>query len=975
MTVEFRLLGDIEVRVDGRGIDTGHARQRCVLVALLVDVNRSVPADHLIDRVWADRPPYRARNALSAYLSRLRQLMAGADDVRITREPGGYVLSADPLSVDLHRFRHLVGQARAAGRPADASALFDQALQLWRGEAFATVDTPWFSDLRTSLEAERLAVTLDRNDVALLAGRHSELLGELSAAVRSHPLDERFAGQLMLAQYRSGRQADALGTYQQVRHRLLDELGADPSPPLQQVHQQILTGDDAPTADDQADTGVSRSVEPPGPSAPDRARSNLPRRATSFVGRDEEVVRVAAALRASPLVTLAGVGGVGKSRLAVEAAARQQALFPDGVRLCELAPLDDGGAVGHAVAAALGVQQQHGLTIEQTVIEYLRVRRLLLVLDNCEHVLDAAASLLDQVVQHCPDVALLATSREPLGVEGEQILPVPPLPAEAATALFADRARANRPDFRLDLEGVGAVAEICRRLDGLPLAIELAAARMRAMNAEELAGRLDGGRFVSRGPRGSPPRHQSLAAAIDWSYRLLSEAEKSLFTRLSVFAGGFDVGAVHGVCAEQGTTEDDTLDLLTGLVDKSMVSPMSGRHRSRYRVLETLRAYGRDRLREAGLEDRLSRRHATYFTELAEQAARAMQGADERAWVERALPDYDNLRAAFERAAAERDADLALRLVTSLPELAHLRVGYESAGWAERALELARSDHPLFAAAVGSAARGAWNRGDFARARSLAVTADGRTPARGTGRIAYPGDVLADVALYEGDVDAALRHYDAEVLRARRDGDPIRLVWSLYYVAVCHAVGRASERGLAAAQESLQVARSTANPTALSMACYALGLVLKKSDPGRALALFDEAGELAASVRNFWWHGTALMEAAATRAVHGDAAGAARAFVEVLDHWDRVGDWSQQWLNLRYVVRLLVRLGADEDAVVLHHALVAAGKPSPLEADRLALLAGSIGEQGFASAALRGSGLSGADAVRQARAGLRLHAV
>jgi tetratricopeptide (TPR) repeat protein len=541
--------------------------------------------------------------------------------------------------------------------------------------------------------------------------------------------------------------------------------------------------------------------------------------------------------------------------------------------------------------------------------------------------------------------------------------------------LFADRARANRPDFRLDREDVGAVAEICRRLDGLPLAIEIAAARMRAMNAAELASRLDGGRLVSRGPRGTPSRHQSLAAAIEWSYRLLSEPEKALFARLSVFAGGFDIDGAHGVCAEPGTTADDTLDLLTGLVDKSMVTAVNSWPRSRYRVLETLRAFGRERLREAGLEAGLARRHARYFTELAEQAARAMHGADEREWVERALPDYDNLRAAFERVSADQDADLALRLVTSLPELAHLRVGYESADWAERALAFADPDHPLFAAAVGSAARGAWNRGEFARARSLAATAGGRVPGRGTGRVAYPGDVLADVALYEGDVDAALRHYDAEVLRARRDDDPIRLVWTLYYVAVCHAVRRASERGLPAAQESLEVAEKTANPTALSMASYALGLVVKKSDPDRALALFDEAGELAASVRNFWWLGTAMMEAAATRAVHADAAGAARAFIEVLDHWDRVGDWSQQGINLRYVVRLLVRLGADHDAVVLHYALVAAGRSSPLDAARIAMLVRGLGEQRHAAAARHGSGLSGAAAVRHARTSLRRHVV
>ncbi len=285
------------------------------------------------------------------------------------------------------------------------------------------------------------------------------------------------AGQLMLAQYRSGRQADALDTYQQIRHRLVAELGADPSPPLRLVHQHILDGDAAQPAADSAGGPAVRHPQAV------RQDGNLPRRATSFVGRDSEVARVVEATRDSPLVTLTGVGGVGKSRLALEAAARDQERFPDGVWLCELAPLDDSAAVSHAVAAALRLQQHHGLSIEQTVIEYLRGRELLLVLDNCEHVLDAAARLVDQVVRQCPKVVVLATSREALGLDGEQILPVPPLPVQDATALFADRAKAGRPDFRLDSEADGAVAEICRRLDGLPLAIELAAARMRVMNS------------------------------------------------------------------------------------------------------------------------------------------------------------------------------------------------------------------------------------------------------------------------------------------------------------------------------------------------------------------------------------------------------------------------------------------------------------------------------------------------------------
>jgi len=921
VAVEFRLLGDVEARLDGQRLEIGHVRQRCVLVALLVDVNHPVAPDQLVDRVWADEPPHNARNALAAYMSRLRQLFAETEAVQIVRKPGGYVLTADALSVDLHRFRRLVSDARAAAEPAHAADVFERALELWRGEPFATLDTPWMNDVRTAVEAERLSAVLDRNDAALRVGRHGELLGELSAALQAQPLDERLAGQLMLAQYRCGRQAEALDTYRLMRERLVDELGVDPSPTLREALQQILDGD----------PGAAAAVAAPVP-PPDRPPVvSLPRRPTSFIGRQQELASVADALHAGPLLTLTGVGGVGKTRLALEVAARESERFRDGVWLCELAPLDDGAAVGHAIAAALRLQQRQGLDIEATVIEYLGTRQLLLVVDNCEHLLDAAASLVDQIVTWCPEVTVLATSREALGVDGERLLAVPPLAVEDAAELFADRAKAGRPDFDLDREPIGAVAEICRQLDGLPLAIELAAARIRVMSSLDLARRLDGLRLLRGGARGALPRQQSLAATIDWSYRLLAEPEQALFMRLSVFAGGFDLGAAHGVCCEDGSTEDDTLDLLTGLVDKSMVTVRSGADRTRYVILETLRSYGRERLCELGIDDRFAVLHAAYFTELAERAAAGMHTADERAWVERILPDYDNLRTAFDYAMAAHDIDAALRLVTSLPEFVHLRIGFEASGWAERALEVADPEHSLFAAAVGFAARGAWNRGDQARARKLASLADGRLPGRGNGRVAYPGDVLADVALYEGDPAAALAHYEKEMARARRDDDPIRLVWTLFYVAICQAALRTPEAGVGAAEDAVRVADDTANPTARSMGRYALGLVLKKSDPDSALALFDEAAEFAASVQNFWWHGIALMEAASTRGVHGDPARAASDFVEVLDHWDRVGDWSQQWLNLRYVTRFLMRVGADDDAVALHRALLRAGKPSPLD--------------------------------------------
>ena len=358
MIVEFRLLGEVEALIAGRPVDTGHARQRQVLAALLVEANRPVPVDQLIDRVWGDRPPHRARNALSGYLSRLRQQLAPATDVRIERVPGGYRLAVDPLAVDLHRFRHLVRQARVAGAADTAATIFDHALELWRGEPLAGLDTPWFAGIRTSLWAERLAVALDRNDAALQAGRHTDLLGELGAGVRAHPLDERLAGQLMLAQFRSGRQADALDTYRQLRRRLRDELGVDPGSALRAVHQQILTGDaDAPAAAPPvAATPVPTGTVPAAaPWHPDLSVAPLER--TEPLRRLEEL----RAADTGRVALISGEAGVGKSTLvaafATQAAAGVRVLFGACDPLLtprELGPLHDvGRQTGGALAAAL----------------------------------------------------------------------------------------------------------------------------------------------------------------------------------------------------------------------------------------------------------------------------------------------------------------------------------------------------------------------------------------------------------------------------------------------------------------------------------------------------------------------------------------------------------------------------------------------------------------------------------------------
>jgi predicted ATPase/DNA-binding SARP family transcriptional activator len=959
--MDFRILGPLEVVSESGPIAVGGAKPRALLAALLVYRGSVVPTGRLLEALWGEDPPRHALESLRAYASRLRSVLEQAGGGPALRfRATGYVLDVPAGRVDAAEFERLFELARshiAGGDDVGAVPVLEAALALWRGEAlseFADCDLVRAETAR--LAQLRVLAVEERVDALLRLGRHAEVIPQLEDLVRLFPGRERPVMQLMRALYGCGRQADALGAYQELRTRLVEELGVEPSPPTRLLHRQVLAQDPALTT-------------PTSPSA-----GNLPRSPTCFLGRDREVAEVSAALRAAPVVTLTGVGGVGKSRLALEVATRERGRFRDGVWMTELAPLRHADAVGHAVAVALRVRQRAGLSIEQTLVEYLRGRCLMLVLDNCEHVLEATRRLLDDVVWYCPRVVVLATSRAPVGADGEQLWPVPPLSVRDATSLFVRRAQAAWPRFRTDRETVDAVEEICRRLDGLPLAIELAAARMRAMSATELLQRLDGGHVLVGGRGANGQRHhQSLAATIDWSYRLLSPREQRLFDRLSIFAGGADLDAVHALCAEPDVTEDDTLQLLAGLVDKSMVQPVRAALGTRYQVLETLRSFGRDRLGERGEQAELARRHAGYFVELAERVGRGVLGPDEPAWAQRSRVEHDNFRAAWQWAIANSDVDLALRLITSLPMLSGALAVHEITQWADRILDLTPEAHPLYVAALGVAARGAWGRGEHGRVRELAARARGRVPAPGSCYFLYPNpaDVVADVCLYTGDGDGALRHYEAELDRARRGDDPPRLVWTLYRVAQCHAMRGTPALGLPVGRECLRLADELGNPTFRFGALYALGQLVKGSDPDRALALFDQATALGASAHNDWSYGIALMEAVATRAVHGDAHIAARSTLEVLDLWDRLGGWNQQWRNLAHVVHLFARLGAEEDAVTLHHCLVAAAKPSSLDSSRLArLLDGPHGER-FASAAARGAALTRAEAVTLARTRLR----
>jgi len=695
--VRIALLGPLELRA-GTGlpvVEVAGARLRRLLLRLALDPGRVVTGGQLVDAVWDARPPAGAANALQALVSRLRRLLPGV----VESHPSGYRLAVPAEAVDAVRFEALAlaGREQLGRDPDRARALLGEALALWRGPALADAAGAAFAGPAVArLDDLHRHALEDRVEADLAAGASDRLVAELEELVAARPLSERLGGQLLRALALTGRQADALGAYERLRARLADELGIDPSPELQALHVAVLRGElhpaapatpGAPAAAPPAPAG--RPAAAPAPSA--AARTNLRAPITSFVGRDDDLARITAALAGARLVTLTGPGGAGKTRLAAEAAARLLDRMPDGVWMVELGSVIDPVDLPQAVLSLFGARELRllappGATAVpplERLVEAIDGRRLLLVLDNCEHLVAAAAALADHLLARCPGLSVLATSREPLGIAGEVLHPVGPLavpdgdvlPAEAlafpAVRLLADRAAAARPGFAVDQATTGPVLRICRALDGMPLAIELAAARLHALSPTQVAARLnDRFRLLADGRRPVLRRHQTLRAVIDWSWELLGPAEQVLLRRLSVFAGGATLEAVERVCAGPdpgGLAADEVLYLLAGLVDKSLVvAAEADGDGVRYRLLETVRAYGAERRREAGEDEALARAHAGWFLELAERAEPELRRRDQLRWLARLAAERDNLHAALRWAVDRGEAAVALRLAAAL---------------------------------------------------------------------------------------------------------------------------------------------------------------------------------------------------------------------------------------------------------------------------------------------------------------------
>ncbi|WP_405409317.1 BTAD domain-containing putative transcriptional regulator [Streptomyces decoyicus] len=694
--MRFRILGATEVLdAQGQPVPLGGARVRALVVALAVRGGRPVAVETLIDEVWAvDAPPQDAPGALQALVGRLRRALGKP---AVESLPGAYRLVTGPYEVDLHQFERLVAMGTRQlqeGDPATAAGTLRTGLALWRGPAL--LDLPDGAGAAHGPEALRLAALHRRIDADLALGRTEELLPELRQLTADHPLDEPFRAQLMRALYGAGRGADALAAYEETRQLLADRLGADPGPELRALHAQLLAQKAEPEPEP-----APKPEAAPAPDAGPRS-GNLRSRLNSFVGRESELSSLHYELRShrTRLVTLTGAGGSGKTRLAEQLAGSLAGEHPDGVWIAELAPLDAPEAVPGAVLSALGRRDttvfspamEARTAAEHTdpaarIVDHCAPRRLLLVLDNCEHVVGAAAELADRLLRHCPGLTVVATSREPLGVPGEVVRPLEPLPPAPAHQLFAERAAAVRPDFRA-VDDPAAVDEICRRLDGLPLAIELAAARLRLLSPRQIADRLDDRfRLLTSGSRTALPRQQTLRAVVDWSWELLDEPERALLRRLSVFAGGCTLAAAEAVCGERA---EEVLDRLGALVDKSLLIVDHRGAEPRYRMLETIHAYARERAAGRPEEhERTLARHTGHFLDFLTDAEPRIRSAEQLPWLARIEAELDNVRAVLHRAVTGRDADTAQRVVLAMGWFWWLRnYREEGASWAERTAAL-----------------------------------------------------------------------------------------------------------------------------------------------------------------------------------------------------------------------------------------------------------------------------------------------
>jgi predicted ATPase/DNA-binding SARP family transcriptional activator len=936
--VEFRILGSVEADDHGRILDLGGLRERTLLARLLLSANRVVSADRLADDLWSGQPPPHSMATLRVYISRLRRVLGPHASALLTQAPG-YRLNVAPDELDAARFERLVAAATAdlaAGRPERAAMLLREALDLWRGPALSDVADLEFAQAEAGhLEEARLTALETRVEADLACGRHAGLVAELDSLAARHPLRERLVGQHILALYRCGRQAEALHAYGQLRTRLADELGIDPSPDLQRLQERILRQDPvldgdlngfAAERDQQVPvapvpaTGPGEAVgappTPPEQSLPEPAppaAPALPVETTSFVGREAELDTIEELLGLSRLLTLTGSGGSGKSRLALRAGAQAASRHPGGVWLAELAPISRPGLVVPVVAQVLSAAEEPGRTLLDGIATRLGDASALLIVDNCEHVIDAAAEMIAALLRRCSGLRILATSQTRLGVPGEASWPVPPLTvpgpgvtgqqaaAEAeAVRLFCDRAALARPGFRLTEDNAAAVSDICRQLDGIPLAIELAAARISALTTVQLAARL-GNRFrlLTGGNRAGLPRHRTLEAAIEWSHELLSEAERVCFRRMAVFAGGCTIDAVEAVCPDEALPLEVVFETVTTLVDRSLLTTEERLGSMRYSMLESIHQYALARLAEAGETGDLHERHLNWLLDFAGEAD--LVGPDQAAWLDLLEAERGNFRAGLERGLRPA-GEAAGRDPAPAPATAR-------ASGLDRALGLAGALAPFWLV-----------RGPVAAGRSLLDTALAAAgPAADQRLRAIALDGAGQLASVHGDQDAQLAYQQESLSIWRELGDLGRVASCLGDLgSVAHIRGD-YPAAQALYAEALELAERAGDAQLMGRALSGLGrLALHRGELIEATKYYTESMARFRDIGDLRRATLILGNLGVVATYLGDLDLAGQRLTEHLDNARRLGDDKLTGGALTNLGMVAYRAGHPERAAGLH---------------------------------------------------------
>jgi predicted ATPase len=951
--LRVEVLGPLRLTVDGRPVEVPGPRRRAVLALLAMAEGRVVSTGELVDALWPAEPPESGARALHSHISRLRGHLGPAGD-RLVRDANGYRLALGPGELDVSDVR---AGAADGSHAADAErvAALGRALRTWRGAAldeFAEVeplaaDAVALAELRRDLTDEWLALRLDR---AAGGGVPADLVADATRAAAAEPGRDRTHALLVRVLSRAGRQADALRAAHDFRRRLAEETGLDPGPDLVAAEQEAAAG-----------------ILAPAPLAAPAARPRA-RPASPLVGREHELRTLGLRVAGERLVTVVGPGGVGKTRLVLEVAA-DAAEAGRLTHVVELAEIEEPGRVASALGTALGLQVRGDDAVLDAARDALAGGRLL-VLDNCEHVIDAARAAAGRLVDGTPGLTVLATSRQPLGLAAEHVVRLGPLPVPEAgradvadvpaVAAFLAHARRRRPGWEPGPDEAAVVAEVVRGLDGLPLALELAAGRVGTLSLAELAARLDRALdMLEAGRPAADSRHRTLRDTIDWSYRALADGDQRLLGALAVFPGGVDLATAERLAGRLGLGGDPAATV-SRLVDMSMLAATGEAGTSRFRALETVRAFMLDRLAAGGLRDSADAELVAWAVDLVAEVRDLVTGPDEAVADARVRSEMANLQAAWTAARRRGDLDARVAIVAGIDSFTTWRDVTEVTAWAlELAGDPALATHPRRAEAWGSAARSAWRQGDLGGAEELGAAAVAAATAPDQLFIAYSS--LAAVALFRGDAAGARDLW----LRAM-EGAPADMVAALYAPAALAALYEGDTAGARdLVDRAFSATEAQGAPADRAFARYVAAEMAAGADPEGAIELYRQAIDLARRAGATFIDGVASVGLVRLWGASGRTAEALAGYRTLLEQWRRAGHWTQMWTTLRNLVLVLVDTGQAETAALVLGAADAAPAAPAVSVDEVAAamaeldarLTAELGEERRAAARARGAAL------------------